>query len=98
MSARDQLERVREGEGLASALSALRRRWLIVFGIVLASVVVLLASHAHKAKSYVATASVVFQSGTLSDSALQVAPSNSSEPQREADTEVGIAHSPEVAR
>jgi succinoglycan biosynthesis transport protein ExoP len=98
MSARDRLERARDGEGLASALSALRRRWLIVLGIVVASVVVLAASHAHKAKSYSATASVVFQSGTLSDSALQVAPSNSSEPQREADTEVGIAHSPEVAR
>jgi polysaccharide biosynthesis transport protein len=98
MSARDRLERAREGEGLANALAALRRRWLIVLGVVAAAVVVLAASHAHKAKSYAATASVTFQSGTLSDSALQVAPSGSSEPQREANTEVGIAHSPEVAR
>ncbi len=98
MSTRDRLERVREGEGLASALATLRRRWLIVAGVVLASVFVLAVSHAHKAKSYAATASVAFQSGTLSDSALQVAPAGSSEPQREADTEVLVAHSPEVAQ
>jgi len=98
MSARERLERAREGEGLATALTALRRRWLTVVGAVLAAVLVAAISHAHRAKSYAATASVAFQSGTLSTSALQVSPSGSGEPQREADTEVLIAHSPEVAR
>jgi capsular exopolysaccharide synthesis family protein len=98
MSARERFERAREGEGLATALAALRRRWLTVAGAVLAAVLVAAISHAHKSKSYAATASVAFQSGTLSDSALQVSPTGSGEPQREADTEVLIAHSPEVAR
>jgi capsular exopolysaccharide synthesis family protein len=53
--------------------------------------------HERAAKSYTATASVTFQNGTLSESALQVTPTGSSEPQREADTETLIAHSPEVA-
>jgi succinoglycan biosynthesis transport protein ExoP len=97
MGTRERLERAREGEGFTNALTALKRRWLIVAAVVAASVVALAASHAHKAKSYAATASVAFQSGTLSDAALQVTPSSSGEPQREADTEVLIAHSSEVA-
>src|SRR6185312_6443724 len=83
MSARERIERAREGDSVAGALEALRRRWLILAVAVVASVGVMVASHVHKAKSYAATASVAFQSGTLSDSALQVAPSGSSEPQRE---------------
>jgi capsular exopolysaccharide synthesis family protein len=98
MSTSGRLDRARESEGLAGALATLRRRWLIVFGVVLVSVAALGISHARKAKSYSATASVAFQSGTLSDSALQVSPASSGEPQREADTEVLIAHSPEVAQ
>ncbi len=98
MSAAERFERVREGESLTSMLEVLRRRWLIIVGVVLASVAVLLASHEHKAKSYTATANVAFQSGTLSEAGLQVSPSSSSEPQREADTEVLIAHSAEVAK
>ncbi len=98
MSASERFERVREGESLTSVLEVLRRRWLIVVGVVLASVVVLVAAHEHKAKSYTATANVAFQSSTLSEAGLQVTPSSSSEPQREADTEVLIAHSAEVAQ
>jgi capsular exopolysaccharide synthesis family protein len=98
VSAFDRIERAREGEGLANALDALRRRWLIVLGVVLASLVVLVVSHEHKAKSYNATANVSFQRGTLSQAGLQVSPSGSSEPQREADTEVLIAQSSEVAQ
>lgn len=98
MSARERLERARDGDSVAGAMAALRRRWLILVVAVVASVGVMVVSHVHKTKSYAATASVAFQAGTLSDSALQVAPSSSSEPQREADTEVLIAHSPEVAR
>ncbi len=97
MSASEHFERVREGESLANMLEVLRRRWLMMVGVVLASVAVLLASHEHKAKSYTATANVAFQSGTLSQAGLQVSPSSSGEPQREADTEALIAHSAEVA-
>ncbi|HVR06243.1 MAG TPA: polysaccharide biosynthesis tyrosine autokinase [Solirubrobacteraceae bacterium] len=97
MSAADRFERARESEGLASALAVLRRRWLIVASVVVACVLVLVVSHERKAKSYSATASVSFQSATLPDAALQIFPSSSTEPQREANTEVYIAHSPEVA-
>ena len=97
MSASGRFERVREGESLSSVLEVLRRRWLIAVGVVLASVAVLLVSHERKAKSYSASANVAFQSGTLSEAGLQVSPSGSGEPQREADTEVLIAHSSEVA-
>jgi capsular exopolysaccharide synthesis family protein len=46
---------------------------------------------------YTASASVRFESVTLPDAALQVASSGGGEPVREADTEVLVAHSPEVA-
>src|SRR5689334_7579584 len=94
----DRLSDARDGEGLANALDVLRRRWLIVVGVVLATFLVLLVNHEHKSKSYTATANVSFQRNTLSQAGLQVATSGSSEPQREADTEVLIAHSPEVAQ
>jgi succinoglycan biosynthesis transport protein ExoP len=97
-AASDRFERVREGESLSGVLEVLRRRWLLIAGVVLVSVAVLLVSHERKAKSYSASASVAFHSGTLSDAALQVTPESSGEPQREANTEVLIAHSPEVAR
>ncbi len=86
-----------EGDALASALRILRRRWLVIAGVLIACVAVAALKHAHSAKHYEATANVRFQSGTLSDAALQVTSSGSSEPQREADTEVLVAHSPEVA-
>ncbi len=98
MSASDRFERARESESLSSALAVLRRRWPIVVAIVVACVAVLVASHERKAKSYSATASVAFQSTTLPDAALQIFPSSSTEPQREANTEVLVAHSAEVAQ
>jgi succinoglycan biosynthesis transport protein ExoP len=98
VSAADRFERVREGETLSGVLSVLRRRWLLIAGVTLVSVAVLLVSHERKAKTYSANASVAFHSGTLSDAALQVTPESSGEPQREANTEVLIAHSPEVAQ
>ncbi len=97
MSTPDRFERARSGENLLGAFAALRRRWVLALSVVVACVAVSVFSHEHKAKSYSATASVAFQSSTLSDSVLQVTSGGSSEPQREADTEVLIAHSPEVA-
>jgi polysaccharide biosynthesis transport protein len=87
-----------ESDTLTDVLRVLRRRWMVVAGVVLACLLVAVVKHAKTTKSYQATASVAFQSGTLSDAALQVSPSGSSEPQREADTEVLVAHSSEVAR
>jgi capsular exopolysaccharide synthesis family protein len=97
MSAADRFDRARESDGLVRGLAVLRNRWLVVVGVVLACMLVVVVRHERAAKSYAATASVAFQSGTLSDSALQVSPAGTAEPQREADTEVLIAHSPEVA-
>jgi capsular exopolysaccharide synthesis family protein len=86
-----------ERDSLGSALRVLRRRWLVVLGVVLACLGVAIANHERGVKSYAATASVAFKGETLSDAALQVTPTGSGEPQRDAATEVLIAHSPEVA-
>jgi polysaccharide biosynthesis transport protein len=98
VSAADRLEQARERDGLAKSLTVLRNRWLIVTGVLVVCVLVAVARHETGAKSYAASASVAFQSGTLSDAALQAFHGSTAEPQREADTEVLIAHSPEVAR
>jgi polysaccharide biosynthesis transport protein len=98
MSTPDRFELARSGENLMSALAALRRRWEIVLGVVVVSIGVLAFTHERKTKTYSASAYVAFQSTTLSSQALQVSTGGSIEPQREADTEVLIAHSPEVAR
>jgi polysaccharide biosynthesis transport protein len=90
-------DRVRQGEALPSLARVLRDRWLLMLGAIAVCVGIAAYRHEHGAKSYDATASVVFQSGTLSESALQVQPSTGPEPVREADTEVLVAHSPEVA-
>jgi non-specific protein-tyrosine kinase len=97
MSVPDKFDRARAGENLANGLAVLRRRWLLVAVIVVSCVSVLVASHERKPKTYAATASVSFQNSTLAGSALQVASTGSGEPQREANTEVLIAHSEEVA-
>lgn len=97
VSAYEGFERVRDSDGMRSMLGAMRRRWPIVLVVILASVIVAVVLHERGTKSYSATASVAFQAGTLSDSALQISPIGTSEPQREANTEVLIAHSPEVA-
>jgi len=86
------------GQGLADDLAILRSRWRLIAGVVLATMLVFAIAHEHKAKSYTATASVAFQNNTLSGAALNIATAGSSEPQREADTEVLIAHSAEVAQ
>jgi succinoglycan biosynthesis transport protein ExoP len=98
MSTADRFGRARESDGLAKTLAMLRNRWLIVVGVVMACVLIAVVRHERGAKSYSATANVAFQSGTLSDAALQVSPGGTAEPQREADTEVLIAHSSEVAQ
>ncbi|HTZ65447.1 MAG TPA: polysaccharide biosynthesis tyrosine autokinase [Solirubrobacteraceae bacterium] len=85
-------------EGLRGDLEILRRHWRLIAAVMFASVLVFVVAHERSAKSYTATASVAFQSDTLTDAALNISTVTSSEPQREADTEVLIAHSAEVAR
>jgi polysaccharide biosynthesis transport protein len=94
----DRFERARDEDGLANALLTLRRRWPIIFGIVAVCLLVSVVRHERASKSYAATASVAFQSATLPDAALQVNPSGSGEPVRDAATEVLIGHSSEVAQ
>lgn len=94
---RENFGRERGSDSLSHALDVLRRRWLIVVAVVVACVAVAVVHEKRAAKSYAATASVTFQSTTLSDAALQVAGSGGNEPQREANTEMLVAHSPEVA-
>ena len=97
MSPREQARASGGGEALANALSVVARRWLLIAGVLLVCVGLGVFKHSRAGKEYEATASVSFQSGTLAGQALQVGGS-SSEPQREADTEVLVAHSPEVAQ
>jgi polysaccharide biosynthesis transport protein len=85
-------------EGLRTDLDILRRHWRLVAIVMIASVALFAGLHERQTKTYTATASVTFQSDTLLDSALNIATATSSEPQREADTEVLIAHSAEVAQ
>src|SRR6202021_1836379 len=97
VSAAQRFEPLRRREDVAKHLQALRTHKLLALGVVLACVLVAYVHHSRTPKAYSATASVAFQSGTLTDSALQVSQGSSSEPQREADTEVLIADSAEVA-
>ncbi|HEV7937917.1 MAG TPA: polysaccharide biosynthesis tyrosine autokinase [Solirubrobacteraceae bacterium] len=97
MSAADRLGRAGEGDGFANTLNVLRRRWLIILGIVIACLLVSVVRHERAPKSYAATASVAFKSATLPDAALQVSSTGSGEPVRDAATEVLIGHSSEVA-
>jgi capsular exopolysaccharide synthesis family protein len=96
VSAADRFERARE-DGAANMLRVLRRRWLMVGGIVVVCLLVSVVRHERAPKSYAATASVAFQSATLPDAALQVTPTGSGEAVRDAATEVLIGHSSEVA-
>lgn len=97
MSAGERLGHIRESDGFLRGLRIMRSRWLLVLGVIAVCVAVSAYRHERATKSYTATASVVFQSGTAAEAALQISPSSSTEPIREADTEVFIAHSPEVA-
>ncbi|HLL91754.1 MAG TPA: polysaccharide biosynthesis tyrosine autokinase [Solirubrobacteraceae bacterium] len=97
MSVSSRTEAQAERDTLPGALRVLRRRWPIILGVVLLSTAIVLAKHAKAPKTYKATSSVTFQNSTLPDAALQVNSGGSGEPQRDAATNVLIAHSPEVA-
>jgi succinoglycan biosynthesis transport protein ExoP len=88
----------RESNAISAAMEVLRRRWPIALGIVIVCTAFSAIQQKRATPSYKATANVAFQSSTLSDAALGVGSSGSGEPQRDADTQVAIADSPEVAQ
>jgi len=90
-------EATQEHETLSSFVDVLRRRWPLVVGSVLACVIAAVARYETSTRSYDATASVAFGNATLTESALQVS-RGSGDPQRDAATNVLIAHSRDVAQ
>jgi polysaccharide biosynthesis transport protein len=98
MRSDDRFEPPGGGNSLTAALEVLRRRWPIAIAIVVVCTALSAIQQKRAAQNYKATASVAFQSATLSESALGVGSSGSGEPQRDADTQVTIADSPEVAQ
>jgi capsular exopolysaccharide synthesis family protein len=84
------------GNALTSGLSVLRRRWLTVAAVVIASVALSVLLHSRSTKTYKATANVTFQSSSIVAPVLGLSSGSSVEPQREAATNVLIAHSSEV--
>ena len=72
MSASDRFESKRELEKGSALLGILRRRWMVALTVLIACVAVAVIHQKRTPKSYAATANVAFQSGTLSDAALQV--------------------------
>ncbi len=87
----------RERESLSSFLEVVRRRWLLIAGVVLACVVAAVARYETSTRSYDATASVAFGSTSLTQAALQVS-QGSGDPARDAATNVLIASSRSVAQ
>ena len=98
MREEDRFEAPPEGNSITTALEVLRRRWPIALAIVIVCTAVSAIQQKRAAKVYKVTASVAFQSSTLAENAIGVGSSGGAEPQREADTQVTIAHSPEVAQ
>ncbi|HEY1688520.1 MAG TPA: P-loop NTPase [Solirubrobacteraceae bacterium] len=98
MSTPNRLDEAQDRGGASSAFGILRRRWPMALAIVIACVAVSVLHAKRSPKTYEATANVAFQSGTLTESALQLPSGGSTEPQREANTELLIAHSLAVAK
>jgi polysaccharide biosynthesis transport protein len=97
MRADDRFEPIAESNSVSAALEVLRRRWPVALGIVLVCTVISAIQQKRAAPTYKATANVAFHCSTITEAALQVG-SSCAEPQREADTQVTIAHSPEVGQ
>jgi len=85
-----------ERETLSVFLEVVRRRWLLILGVVLACMAAAIARHETSTRGYDSTASVAFGNATLTESALQVSRS-SGDPERDAATNVLIASSRDVA-
>ncbi|MFL5818221.1 MAG: Wzz/FepE/Etk N-terminal domain-containing protein, partial [Conexibacter sp.] len=86
-----------ERETLSVFLEVLRRRWLLIVGVVLACMIAAIARYETGTRSYESTASVAFNNTTLTEQALQVS-RGSGDPERDAATNVLIASSRDVAQ
>jgi polysaccharide biosynthesis transport protein len=93
----NRFEPLGESNSVSAALEVLRRRWPIALGIVLVCTVLSVVQQKRATPTYKATAQVAFQNSTIAGEAVGFAASGT-EPQREADTQQTIAHSPEVAQ
>ena len=87
-----------EGNSISSALEVLRRRWPVALGIVLVCTVISAVQQKRATPTYKATASVALQSNPAVEAIVGSVSQGSGEPQRDIDTQVTIAHSPEVAQ
>ncbi len=87
-----------EGNSISTALEVLRRRWPLALGIVIVCTVISAVQQKRATPVYKATASVALQHSTILEKVVGQINSGSGEPQRDIDTEVTIAHSPEVAQ
>jgi capsular exopolysaccharide synthesis family protein len=96
----ENFQTTREGNAISNALEVMRRRWPIVFGVVLVCAVFAGVQQNRAVPTYKATASVAFQESSIAENLIVGAGSagGTGEPQRDADTEVTIAHSQEVAQ
>ena len=74
----------------------LRRRWLLIVGVVVACMLAAVVRYETGTRSYQSTASVAFGNATLTEQALQVS-RGSGDPERDAATNVLIASSRDVA-
>jgi len=86
-----------ERETLSAFLEVLRRRWLLIVGVVAACVIAAIVRYETGTRSYESTASVAFGNATLTEQALQVS-RGSGDPERDAATNVLIASSRDVAQ
>lgn len=84
-----------ERETLSAFLEVLRRRWLLIVGVVAACVIAAVVRYETGTRSYESTASVAF-GNTTAEQALQVS-RGSGDPERDAATNVLIASSRDVA-
>jgi polysaccharide biosynthesis transport protein len=85
-----------EREALSAFLEVLRRRWLLILGVVAACIVAAVVRYETGTRSYESTASVAFGNATLIEQALQVS-RGSGDPERDAATRVLVASSRTVA-
>ncbi len=87
-----------ESNSITTALEVLRRRWPVALGIVIVCTVISAVQQKRAAPSYKATAAVALQASPVVENIVGQVTAGSSEPQREIDTQVTIAQSPEVAQ
>src|SRR3954470_14221154 len=97
MRSDDRFEPLGESNSVSAALEVLRRRWPVALGIVLVCTVLSAVQQKRATPTYKSTANVAFHCSTITENALAIG-SACAEPQREADTQVTIADSPEVAQ